>query len=204
MKELEKTKRISIASTLFILAVLIGLLTYKRPKHKYTINTQKTLEKITNNQFLVTLESINNPDYIPIDVRSPNEFEKGHLENAINIHTPEILDETNSVFFKELKESNKTALLYGNNPHEANVPFLFLYQLGYDNIKLLVIQNSYSQNKLISKNYEIEKTEIDIRAFINESVKKSNVKVITKKIIKPAKKIIPVQKKKKKIPEGGC
>lgn len=204
MKELEKTKRISIASTLFILAVLIGLLTYKRPKHMYTINTQKTLEKITNNQFLVTLESINNPDYIPIDVRSPNEFEKGHLENAINIHTPEILDETNSVFFKELKESNKTALLYGNNPHEANVPFLFLYQLGYDNIKLLVIQNSYSQNKLISKNYEIEKTEIDIRAFINESVKKSNVKVITKKIIKPAKKIIPVQKKKKKIPEGGC
>lgn len=204
MKELEKTKRISIASTLFILAVLIGLLTYKRPKHMYTINTQKTLEKITNNQFLVTLESINNPDYIPIDVRSPNEFEKGHLENAINIHTPEILDETNSVFFKELKESNKTALLYGNNPHEANVPFLFLYQLGYDNIKLLVIQNSYSQNKLISKNYEIEKSEIDIRAFINESVKKSNVKVITKKIIKPAKKIIPVQKKKKKIPEGGC
>ena len=204
MKELEKTKRISIASTLFILAVLIGLLTYKRPKHMYTINTQKTLEKITNNQFLVTLESINNPDYIPIDVRSPNEFEKGHLENAINIHTPEILDETNSVFFKELKESNKTALLYGNNPHEANVPFLFLYQLGYDNIKLLVIQNSYSQNKLISKNYEIEKSEIDIRAFINESVKKSNVNVLTKKIIKPAKKIIPVQKKKKKIPEGGC
>ena len=204
MKELEKTKRISIASTLFILAVLIGLLTYKRPKHMYTINTQKTLEKITNNQFLVTLESINNPDYIPIDVRSPNEFEKGHLENAINIHTPEILDETNSVFFKELKESNKTALLYGNNPHEANVPFLFLYQLGYDNIKLLAIQNSYSQNKLISKNCEIEKSQNDIRTFINESVKKSNVKVITKKIIKPAKKIIPVQKKKKKIPEGGC
>lgn len=204
MKELEKTKRISIASTLFILAVLIGLLTYKRPKHMYTINTQKTLEKITNNQFLVTLESINNPDYIPIDVRSPNEFEKGHLENAINIHTPEILDETNSVFFKELKESNKTALLYGNNPHEANVPFLFLYQLGYDNIKLLVIQNSYSQNKLISKNCEIEKSQNDIRTFINESVKKSNVKVITKKIIKPSKKIITVQKKKKKIPEGGC
>ena len=170
----------------------------------YTINTQKTLEKITNNQFLVTLESINNPDYIPIDVRSPNEFEKGHLENAINIHTPEILDETNSVFFKELKESNKTALLYGNNPHEANVPFLFLYQLGYDNIKLLAIQNSYSQNKLISKNCEIEKSQNDIRTFINESVKKSNVKVITKKIIKPSKKIITVQKKKKKIPEGGC
>ncbi len=204
MKELEKTKRISIASTLFILAVLIGLLTYKRPKHTYATNTQKTLKKITNNNFLITLENINNADYIPIDVRSPNEFEKGHLENAINIHTPEILSETNSAFFKELKASNKTAILYGDNPQEANVPFMFLYQLGYDNIKLLTITNNYSQNKLISKNCYIEKPENDIRTFINESVKKSNVKVTPKKTIQPAKKIITVQKKKKKIPEGGC
>jgi len=45
MKELEKTKRISIAATLFILAVIIGLLTYKRPKNIYAINTKDTLEK---------------------------------------------------------------------------------------------------------------------------------------------------------------
>jgi len=204
MKELEKTKRISIASTLFILAVLIGLLTYKRPKHIYAFNTQKTLEKITNNNFLVSLENLNTPEYIQIDVRSPIEFEKGHLEDAINIHTPEILNETNSAFFKELKETNKTAILYGNSPEEANVPFLLLYQLGYDNIKLLTITNSYSQNKLISKNCDIEMPENDIRAFINESVKKSNIKVTTKKRIQPAKKIITVQKKNKKIPEGGC
>ena len=204
MKELEKTKRISIALTLFILAVLIGLLTYKRPKHTYAINTQKTLEKITSDEFLITLESINTQSYIPIDVRSPNEFEKGHLENAINIHTPEILSETNSDFFKELKESNKTAILYGKNPQEANVPFMILYQLGYDNIKLLTIKNNYSQNKLISKNCEIEKAEIDIKTFINESVKKSNIIVTTKKPIQPPKKVITVQKKKKKMPEGGC
>ena len=43
MKELEKTKRISIATTLFILIVLIALLAYKRPKHLYTVNTLDTL-----------------------------------------------------------------------------------------------------------------------------------------------------------------
>ena len=48
MKELEKTKRISIAAVLTILVVIIGLLTYKRPKHIYTTNTQDTLEKVTN------------------------------------------------------------------------------------------------------------------------------------------------------------
>ena len=40
MKELEKVKNISIASTLFILAIIIGLLTYKRPKNTFTFNTK--------------------------------------------------------------------------------------------------------------------------------------------------------------------
>ncbi|GAL71562.1 rhodanese-like domain-containing protein [Jejuia pallidilutea] len=204
MKELEKTKRISIALTLFILAILIGLLTFKRPKNTYAINTQETLHKITNTNVLVTLNSLENPNYIPVDVRSPFEFEKGHLENAINIHTPDILNEKNIAFFNELKATNKTAILYGNTPQDANVPFVFLYQLGYDNIKILTIENSYAQNKLVSKNYEVETLKTDIRAFIDESVKNSEVKVIPKKIIQPPKKIIPVQKKKKKIPEGGC
>ncbi|WP_170179816.1 rhodanese-like domain-containing protein [Flavivirga rizhaonensis] len=202
MKELEKIKRISIVSILFILAVLIGLLTYKRPKNTYAINTEKTLEKITNNHFFITLENINTPDYVLIDVRSQNEFEKGHLEHAINIHTPEILN--NSAFFKELKKSNKIAILYGENPQQVNIPFLFLYQLGYDNIKLLTVKNSYSQNKLITKTCDIEKLEADISAFINESVKNSKIKVTPKKTIQPPKKIITVQKKKKKAPEGGC
>ena len=206
MKELEKTKRISIASTLFILAVLIGLLTYKRPKNTYALNTKQALEKITNDDFFVTLESINNPDYVLIDIRSQNEFDKGHLENAINIYTPDILNEANSALFKELKASNKVGILYGNTPQEANVPFIFLYQLGYDNLKLLTIKNSFSQNKLITKTCDIEKLEADIPAFINESVKNSKVKANTKKTIppRPAKKIISVLKKKKKVPEGGC
>ncbi len=33
MKELEKVKRISISSVLFILAVLIGVLAYERPEN---------------------------------------------------------------------------------------------------------------------------------------------------------------------------
>lgn len=205
MKELEKTKRISIASTLFILAVLIGLLTYKRPQHTYAVNTQETLEKITSTDFLLTLDSITKPNYVLIDVRSPFEFEKGHLENAINIHTPDILNETNSAFFNELKASNKTGLLYGSNPQEANVPFMFLYQLGYDNLKLLSITNKYAQNKLISENWEVEELKTDIKSFIDESVKKAEVKVvIPKKIIRPVKKVVPVKKKKKIMPEGGC
>lgn len=203
MKELEKTKRISIAATLFILAVIIGLLTYKRPKNIYAINTKDTLEKITSENYYITLEELKNPDYVLIDIRNQYEYEKGHLENAINIYAAEILSDDNSKVFNELKESKKTAVLYGNNPQEVNAPFLILYQLGYDNIKLLAIENSYLQNKLISKNTVIEKSEADITAFINESVKKATT-VETVKAVEPPKKVITVQKKKKAEAEGGC
>ncbi len=203
MKELEKTKRISIAAVLFILAVIIGLLTYKRPKHTYAVNTKSTLEKLTVENYLVTLNELNNPDYVLVDIRNQYDFDKGHLENAINIYAAEILSDDNSKVFKELKESNKTAVLYGNNPQEPNAPFLILYQLGFDNIKLLAIENSYLQNKLVANNSEIEKSEADVTAFINESVKKANTVPIIK-VVAPPKKVITIEKKKKAPAEGGC
>ncbi|MFO7672397.1 MAG: rhodanese-like domain-containing protein [Lutibacter sp.] len=204
MKELEKTKRISIAAVLFILAVIIGLLTYKRPKHTYAVNTKSTLERITSENYLVTLNELNNPDYVLVDIRNQYEFDKGHLENAINVYAAEILSEDNIKVFEELKENNKTAVLYGNNPQEPNAPFLILYQLGYENIKLLAIENSYLQNKLITQNSEIEKSEADVTAFINESIKKANTAPIVKVVAAPPKKVITVEKKKKAPAEGGC
>lgn len=204
MKELEKTKRISIAATLFILAVIIGLLTYKRPKNIYAINTKDTLEKITSENYLISLNELNNPDYMLIDIRNQYDFEKGHLDNAINIYATEILSEDNIKVFEELKENNKTAVLYGNSPQEPNAPFLILYQLGFENIKLLAIENSYLQNKLITKNSEIEKSEADVSAFINESIKKANTVETVKVVAAPPKKVITIEKKKKAPAEGGC
>lgn len=204
MKELEKTKRISIAAVLFILAVIIGLLAYKRPKYIYAINTKSTLEKLTSENYLVTLNDLNNPDFVLIDIRNQYEFEKGHLENAINVYAAEILSDESSDLFNKIKKTNKTAVLYGNNPQEVNAPFLILYQLGYDNIKLLAIENSYLQNKLLTKNSEIEKSEADVTAFINESRKNASIKPIAEDIVKTPKKVITIQKKKKAVAEGGC
>jgi rhodanese-related sulfurtransferase len=204
MKELEKTKRISIAAVIFILAVIIGLLTYKKPKNTYAINTKNTLEKITSENYLVALNEQNNPNYVLIDIRNQYDFEKGHLENAINVYAAEILSEDNIKVFEELKATNKTAVLYGNNPQEPNAPFLILYQLGYDNIKLLAIENSYLQNKLITQNSDIEKSEADVSAFINESIKKANTTPVVKVVAAPPKKVITIEKKKKAPAEGGC
>ncbi len=203
MKELEKTKRISIAAVLTILIILIGLLSYKRPKHIYALNTKSTLENMTGADYLITLEQINNPDILLVDIRNQYDYDKGHLENAVNIYAPEILNDVNSEILKELKENNKTIVLYGNNPHQVIAPYMLLFQLGYDNLKILTIDVSYDQNKMITQQAKLENTEADINAFIEASIKKAAAK--PKPIIKPApKKVIPIKKKKKMPVEGGC
>lgn len=205
MKELEKTKRISIASVLFILVILIGLLTYKRPKNLYSVNTQTALENIITNDYLIPLNKLSEIEHILIDIRSQYEFEKGHFENALNIYTPEILSDENIEVFNKLKSDNTTVILYGTNPDEALEPYMLLYQLGYFNLKILLVENSYSQNKLITKNVEIEKSVADVNAFIDESIKKANIKPKPKVTLPPPpKKVIPVKKKKKMPAEGGC
>lgn len=210
MKELEKTKRISIAAVLTILVVLIALLSYKRPKHLYTVNTHDTLEKITNYSYFMAQNEIDKGTHFLVDIRNSFEFNKGHLENAINMPSPEILSEDNSEILENLKEENKTIVIYGNNPNQAIAPYMLLSQLGFDNLKILMVENSYSQNKLITKNVTIENSTADVTAFIKESIqkteeamKKANI-VVKQKAITPPKKIIPVKKKKKMPAEGGC
>lgn len=203
MKELEKVKRISIASTLFILAVIIGVLTYERPENLYAMDTRSTLENLTSNDYLISINNINRPDIALVDVRSRYEYDKGHLENAINISTPDILNEENKEIFQELKDSKKVTVLYGKDLEDANIPFLLLYQLGFDNLKMLSVDNKYLQNKLITQPTEIEKPIADIQGFIDESVKNSDKKIeVTAKPL--PKKVITVKKKKKKPVEGGC
>ncbi|MGB7841860.1 MAG: rhodanese-like domain-containing protein [Salinimicrobium sp.] len=203
MKELEKVKRISIASILFILVILIGVLTYERPENLYAMNTKSTLENLTGNDYVVSINEIQKPDIALVDVRSPYEFEKGHLKNAINISTPDILNEENKEIFQELKDQKKVAVLYGKDLEEANIPFLLLYQLGFDNLKMLSVNNTYLQNKLVTQPTEIEKPVADVQGFIDESVKNSNKEIEVK--AKPVpKKVITVRKKKKKPVEGGC
>ena len=131
------------------------------------------------------------------------------MDNAINIASPEILGEENSIILEKIKEENKTIILYGNNPNETIVSYLLLSQLGYENIKILTVKINYEQNKLVAQNVDIEGTAPDINAFIQESIEKkaeimNSEIVVPKKTVSTPKKIIPVKKKKKMPTEGGC
>ena len=210
MKELEKTKRISIAAVITILVVIIALLSYKKPKHLYAINTEQALEKVLENNF-VELNQLNTDSSILIDIRNRFDYEKGHIENAINIDASDILNDEISDVLENLKEDQKTILLYGNTPADAIAPLMVLQQLGFDNIKILAVNNTLNQDKLVTTPAEIEKKGENINQFIEASVKKVNElmkakpKPRPKPVVKaPVKKVIPKKKKKKMPVEGGC
>lgn len=205
MKELEKTKRISIAAVLTILLVIIALFSYNRPKHLYAESIDKSMDLVTNTDYLLSVLDIENLEVTLVDVRSNIEYYRGHLDSAINIYAPEILEDENASIFKDLKEKNKTVVLYGQNPNDALIPVMLLKQLGYDNVKLLNIDLFYDQDKLIVKKSHLELNKYDINKFIEESVKKAAAKPKPKPRPKPVvKKVIPKKKKKKMPVEGGC
>ncbi len=157
MKELEKTKRISISTVLFILVLIIGVLTFKQPRNVYKKTQKETLSALKSTDYLVHLEDIANQDPVIIDVRSKSEYSISHIENAINIPTAEILENKSIDLLSDVKNTGETAFIYGKNPDQANSAWMLLYQLGYDNAKILNVETNHIDNKLVVKNYSLEK-----------------------------------------------
>lgn len=205
MKELEKTKRISLAAVLSILLIVIGLLNYKRPSYLYAQNTFTTLNKLDSTDYLVSPKGLKTSDYVLVDVRNPFEFEKGHLQDAINIYSPELLSSENTNRLEERTSVGKPILLYGTSPNETLPVFMMLCQLDIGPVKILETRNYFEKDQLKTVYSEVEKSTPDIRSFIQSSVKKASEQQKVKPVKRPApKKVLPVKKKKKKMPEGGC
>jgi rhodanese-related sulfurtransferase len=144
-----------------------------------------------------------------VNIRSTDEFAKGHIEKALNIPVRELLQNRSLVFFRELKKTNTTAVLYGEDQLQANGPWLLLKQVGVNNVK--VLQGGYafyktlpladSLAKLRMADWNIESPQIDT----SELTKYGQISGIVTSIQsgkKAPEKVIPV--KKKGSTGGGC
>lgn len=207
MKELEKTNRISISAVLFLLVVVISLLTFRQPQFSFTNNTDKTLEFIDDNSYILSwteFEQIDSKEFVIVDVRSNFDFSRAHISNAVNIPLSQILDK-NSLAIIERSDPLNPAIIYGKNPEEANAALMLLYQLGFENLKLLSVKTYYDDNKFQVKNIEIGSSKLNYALAMEKARIQPIKKVVVKPLPKPKKKKVVVQpKKKKKMPEGGC
>lgn len=204
MKELEKTRRLSIAAVLSILVLLIALLSYKRPEHLFTKTTDEALSYISNTSIFLEKEEISTNKYI-VDIRNNSDFERGHLNTATNIYGPEFFNKKNKASFDALFATDKEIVLVGGNTDETIPIFMTLYRMGIENVKLGKVKQYFENNEFIVQNEPLEKEEQNVREFIKTSIKKAAIKKVKPKpIASKPKKVIPKKKKKKMPIEGGC
>ena len=203
MKELERTKRVSISAVLFLLVVVIAVLTFKKLEYIFEKSAEETLEKIVEKDYIISQNDLENMDasnYEIIDIRSNYEYAKGHMDNAINISSHDIFEKESNSFLKELSKTEKIAILYGDHPDSANSAWMLLYQLGYENVKVLSVETSFVNNQFQIKNVDIEKPAVNY-AKVLDSLMDDKPTVVE---VKKPKKVITAPKKKKRVPEGGC
>ncbi len=205
MKELEKTKRISISAVLFLLVILIGVLSFRKPKYVFEKDTATTLQKIMEGDYILTLDEFNSLDqsqYDLFDIRSNFEYSKGHFKNAVNISIHQAFEDSTTKLLRGLKNGDKTIIIYGENPDEADSVWMLLYQLGYENVKILCVETEYTESKFQIKNYDLEKPSVNYAQVMAKAQSFSGNVSEPKK--SAPKKVLPRPKKKKRVAEGGC
>ncbi len=205
MKELERTKRVSISAVLFLLVILIGFLTFKKPKYVFEKDTVTTLQKIIEKDYFLSLDDFKSIDpalYVLIDIRSNFEYAKGHIKDAINISAHQIFSDNTTKLLNSLKNEDKTIIVYGENPDEADSVWMLLYQLGYENVKILSVETKYIDSEFQVKNYDLEKPSVNYAQVMAKAQSFSGNVSETKK--SAPKKVLPRPKKKKRVAEGGC
>lgn len=214
MKELTKTRRLTISTIVFVFILVIGFLTFRTPNLVYELSPESTIEELFNieNEMIpdemMDILAYGDSNSVLIDVRDPYEYDKGYLGEAINIPVSEILMEESISFFQEMKKDSVIVILYGLDQLDANGPWMLLRQLGFDNIKILLGGYDYLANEEIDYYdmpeiplYLIEEPQLNFAEFIENA--SLNTGQIDQQIEEP-KQIAPVKRKKKVVAEGGC
>lgn len=180
----------------------------KKPVYKYELTIENALLEIVNDSDLLRPEKavsiINNmhPQFRFIDLRNPAEFNKGHLDGAINIPFKDLLADD----YKEvLNQDEKINILYCNSEMESKEAVLLLKQIGYINNKVLLggyqfittyILDDYKTKAGI---YPDDKAAYDYAKVASETKGFSNIE---QKSV-PKKVVIKTQRVKSTV-AGGC
>jgi len=208
MKELVKTKRITIAVFAFIFVIVVGLLTIKEEPYSYKITPVEMTEEVMLVYQVLPDEAMElmwDTTAVFVDIRSIYDFERSHIENAINIPVPTLLSPENISLFEGWKKDSLKVIMYGNNELEANSPWILMYELGFKNTRTLMggmayIDKLYDGTLEENESYSVEDPIYDYAGVVKEAEELSGSTVVVKK----EKKKVVVRKKKKKVAEGGC
>lgn len=205
---------------LIILAAFIiplGLIIAAVPQNTtrpYKLTAAELLAEVNTRTQLVSAESVadmivkKDPTLQLIDVRSKDEFEKFHLEGAINIPASDLLSEQHSEI---LNQEVKMNVLYSNSTVVANEAWMITRQLGYLNNYVLEGGLNYWFDAIMnpqlppSTSSDEEFAKYDFRKAASTALGGGNLEAqpatVNTQTVAP-KPVIKIPKKKKAA--GGC
>ena len=93
-------------------------------------NLNRSTRSCENNISMEKLKDMEDRAYIIIDVRSPQEYREGHIENAILIPEYELKNRAK----KELKDLERPIIVYCSTGHRSKRAQKILKQMGYTEI----------------------------------------------------------------------
>ena len=205
------TKQIGI-----IIALTLGLVLAFSPVQKskvFTINAEKISGQIIERSDHITAEQLGHliidkdPDYQLIDLRNPTEYEKFHIETAINIPLETLFSEKNI----EYVDPEKLVILYTNGGTHAAQAWVLLQQMGYENTTVLLgglnywvdIYSNPQPPQGVYADSEIFNYEFHVSAGKHFMGNIEATGTAADKV-EPAKIKLPKRKKKVKAADEGC
>ena len=213
MKELFNLKPRVLLSFIVILFGLSVAMIQENTTQQYKLTANEMLKEVQYGSELIHPDELadwlinNDPSIQLIDVRSPEEYEKFSLGNAINIPLSDILSDD---WVDYLDQGIKMNILYSNGSTNSNEAWMILRQLGYENNYVLQGGLNYWVETILNPqtpkstdpNDEIAK--YDFRKGASQYFGGAAISSASSSSSSTAKKPAIKRKKKKKAPEGGC
>ncbi len=206
------TPRLRLTSIVIILGMIIAFVPENTTK-PYKLTASQLLEEVQYGTEMVTPDELadwlinQDPSIQLIDIRTPNEFEQFHLDNAMNIPLSQLLDEE---WIDYLDQGIMMNIFYSNGTTLSHEAWMITRQLGYENNYVLQGGLNYwtetilnpSAPVLTSPDDEIAKYAFRKGAsqFFGGGGMTQAATSAKSKSSKPKIK----RRKKKKAPDGGC
>ncbi|HYQ55847.1 MAG TPA: rhodanese-like domain-containing protein, partial [Draconibacterium sp.] len=136
--------RTLIAVAVFVVILAVGFLTMPKPLFEYQKSMDESIGALLDGEdYFYPWELVdviaNKPDSIVLfDIRDNFVFGQGHIPGAENLSANTLTDPDNLDRLKALRDMGVTIVLYGENELQANGPWMFFRQVGFNNIKLLL------------------------------------------------------------------
>jgi len=205
MNEIQKNWKLILASVVFVIIILIGFITLRKPDLKYHLTTEQAaaLLQIPDLEILPAEINAKAASFVIVDLRTPNDFLKGHIAGSVNIPEPTLFDVQNIKQFKSWENQASTIVLVGRDQSQAAGPWMLLRQMGYNNLKIMT--GGWKQYVAMQQNPAATLARIGQPMHDFAKIMESSNQGVSATAESEKKEVVlPTRKAKKAKAEGGC